>query len=262
MISSPVTSEDMDYKCLALTGSFETSLGLSGCFSGLCGDFDGQGMSMGVLHWNLGQDSLQPLLKEMLQKHQAITEDIFQENFLVLKEALNATKPMLMTFVRAIQDPHVHLFHSPWKELFKTLGSTPEFQGIQRRHAAALFQSALGLSKGYGLWSERAVALMFDISAQNSGIDNTTHSRILEEFEKLPGTLPDEESEVRRMRIIANLRAEASNPRWIEDVRARKLCCANGYGNVHGVDYDLDAHFGIGLRRVQEIIKSGDSHYV
>jgi len=249
-ISSPIISEDMDYKCLALTGSFETSSGISGCFGGLYGDFDGQGMSMGVLHWNLGQDSLQPLLKEMMQKHQSIAEDIFKENFLVFKEALNSTKAMLMTFVRAIQDPHVHLFHHPWKEMFKTLGSTPEFQRIQRKHAAALFMSAVELAKGYGLWSERAVALMFDIRAQNSRIDNTTHSRILVEFEKLPDTMSDEETEARRMRIIANMQADASNPRWIEDVRARKLCCANGYGNVHGVEYDLDSHFGIGLRRV------------
>lgn len=250
IITSPMISEDMDYKCLALTGSFETSSGISECFSGLCGDFDGQGMSMGVLHWDLGHDSLQPLLKEMMQQHQAIAEDIFQENSLVFKEALNSTKAMLMTFVRAIQDPHVHLFHPPWKRMFKTLGSTPEFQGIQRKHAAALFMSAVELSKEYGLWSERSVALMFDIKAQNSNIDRATHLRISEAFETLPYTLSAEETEISRMRIIANLCADASNPRWIEDVRARKLCCANGHGNVHGVDYDLDPNFGIGLRRV------------
>jgi hypothetical protein len=49
------------------------------------------------------------------------------------------------------------------------------------------------------------------------------------------------------MRIVANRRAEASNPRWVEDVRARKICCANGGGRVHGIPYDLEKQFGIRL---------------
>ena len=51
------------------------------------------------------------------------------------------------------------------------------------------------------------------------------------------------------MRIVANRRAEAANPAWVEDVRARKLCIANGYGVVHGIPYDLEGQFGIGLAR-------------
>jgi len=31
-------------------------------------------------------------------------------------------------------------------------------------------------------------------------------------------------------------------------VRARKLCIANGGGVVHGINFDLDGQFGIGLR--------------
>lgn len=250
LFSPPVISEAMDYRCLALTGSFETSAGIPECFGVLCGDFDRQGMGLGVLQWNLEQDSLQPLLLEMFREHRSVAEDIFQENFLILKEALNSNKAMLMNFVRAIQDPHVHIFHPPWKEMFKALGSTPEFLLIQRRHAAAYFMSAVRLSRELGLWSERGVALTFDIQAQGKGIDDMMRARILLEFEKMPGGLSLEETEIWRMRTIANTLADAAVPRWREDVRARKLCCANGAGNVHGVDYDLDLHFGIGLRRV------------
>src|SRR5512137_2315949 len=60
-----IRSKPIDYRCLALTGSFETGQGLPDCFAGLSGDFDGQGMSLGVLQWNFGQGSLQPLLREM-----------------------------------------------------------------------------------------------------------------------------------------------------------------------------------------------------
>jgi hypothetical protein len=44
-----IIEKPLDYKCLALTGSFETGRGIPECFSGLSGDFDGQGISFGVL---------------------------------------------------------------------------------------------------------------------------------------------------------------------------------------------------------------------
>jgi hypothetical protein len=52
------------------------------------------------------------------------------------------------------------------------------------------------------------------------------------------------------MRIIANCRADATNAKWAEDVRARKLCCANGCGVVHGVEYDLANQFGISMKPI------------
>ncbi|HEY4744406.1 MAG TPA: peptidoglycan-binding domain-containing protein, partial [Desulfuromonadaceae bacterium] len=65
-IPSPsIQSRPLDYRCLALTGSFETGAAIPDCFAGLSGDFDGQGISFGVLQWNFGQGSLQPLLKRM-----------------------------------------------------------------------------------------------------------------------------------------------------------------------------------------------------
>jgi hypothetical protein len=39
---------------------------------------------------------------------------------------------------------------------------------------------------------------------------------------------------VARLRIFANRRAEAANPKWVEDVRMRKLTIANGQGTAAG----------------------------
>jgi len=47
------------------------------------------------------------------------------------------------------------------------------------------------------------------------------------------------------MKAVANAVAEASNPRWVEDVRKRKLCIANGTGTVHGRTYNLARDFDI-----------------
>ncbi len=60
-----IAAEPLDFRCLALTASFETDAAPPECFAGLSGDFDGQGISFGVLQWNFGQGSLQPLLKAL-----------------------------------------------------------------------------------------------------------------------------------------------------------------------------------------------------
>lgn len=240
-----IIAKPMDYKCLALTGSFETGKGIPECFAGLNGDFDGQGMSFGVLQWNFGQDSLQPLLRDMINRHSYIMQSIFHESYGILLEALNSDKEEIMSFVRSIQHPVKHYIYEPWRGMFKSLGRTEEFQGLQLKYANGLYESALKLCSEYGLWSERAVALMFDIKVQNGSISSLVKTVILNDFKNLPADLSEEEMEVYKMRIVANRRAEAANPRWVDDVRARKLCCANGGGIVHGINYDLEGQFGI-----------------
>ncbi len=92
---------------------------------------------------------------------------------------------------------------------------------------------------------------MFDIKVQNGSIRRLVKAQILSDMEVLSYDLSEEEIEVEKMRIVANRRSEASNPRWIEYVRKRKLCIANGEGVVHGINYNLKEQFGIRLERVQ-----------
>jgi hypothetical protein len=238
----------LDYRCLALTGSFETGAPIPDCFAGLSGDFDGQGLSFGVLQWNFGQGSLQPLLKRMCADHGEMARSIFHERFDQFLTMLNAPRSEQMTFARSIQDPNRKTVFEPWRGMFKTLGRTEEFQRIEADAANALYKAALQLCVDYGLWSARGVALMFDIKTQNGSIGSAAQAQIRADFQALPDSQTDEEREVARLRIIANRRAEAAKPRWVEDVRARKLCIANGGGNVHGIHCDLDEQFGIGLR--------------
>ncbi len=244
---SGLAAKPLDYKCLALTGAFETNAGIPDCFAGLSGDFDGQGISFGVLQWNFGQDSLQPLLRDMIASHPGVVREIFHEHYPVLTAALEADKAELMSFAQSVQHPVRHTISEPWGGMFRALGRTDEFQAIQRAAADKLFKAAQKLAGDYGLRSERAVALMFDIKTQNGSISTLVKAQILADFAALPADLPEEKAEVEKMRIVANRRADAANPRWAEDVRARKLCIANGGGVVHGVHYDLEGQFGIRL---------------
>jgi len=242
------TTKPLIYRCLALTGSFETGMSIPDCFSGLSGDFDGQGISFGVLQWNFGQKSLQPLLCEMRDQHPVIMKSVFRSKCDLLLKALDLSQNEIMQFARDIQHPVKHFVYQPWREMFITLGRTSEFQDIETNYAHETFDEAIRLCREYELGSERAAALMFDIKVQNGSIASKTKRSILADFEAIDKSLPQDEFEVTRMHVVANRRADAAKPEWAEDVRARKLCCANGSGVVHGIKYDLDNQFGISLK--------------
>lgn len=249
-----LAGKGLDYRCVALTGTFETGKGIPECFCGISGDFDKQGISFGVLQWNFGQGSLQPLLHEMIETHRDVTESIFGANFKTVREAvLMSQKPdgqeELVAFARSIQHPVTHRIFEPWLGYARALGRTSEFQAIQVKYAGKAFQRALELAQEFDVASERAVALMFDIVTQNGSIRAVTKSQIERDIERVPESLAANDREVAVLRIVANRRAEAANPIWVDDVRRRKLCIANGQGTVHGLHFDLESDFSIGLAR-------------
>lgn len=238
-----IINEDLSYRCLALTGSFETGAPPPDCFAGITGDFDGQAISFGALQWNFGQGSLQPLLKKMEEQHSDTLQSIFTDRYAEFQEIIHAPKNEQMDWGRSVQDPNRFILAEPWQGLFKSLGRCKEFQNLQVQAAKRLFSAARELAADYGLESERAVALMFDIKVQNGSIYSYVKEQILRDFNRLP----DDAGEEERLVIIANRRAEASNQRWVEDVRRRKLTIARGRGTVHGMHYNLEEDYGIHL---------------
>jgi hypothetical protein len=233
--------QTLEQRCLALTGSFETSAGIPDCYCGLAGDFDGMGLSYGALQWNLGQGTLQPLLADMLSAHADLVAALFGEHTGALKTMLAGSRAAQLTWARSIQDAG-RVVIDPWKSLLLALGRTPEFQAVQVAHAGRIYQNAVNLCRRFGVNTERAVALMFDIAVQNGGIDDAVEEKIRADFAFIAAG-----NESARLQAIANRRAEASSPRYIEDVRVRKLTIAHGTGTVHQVWYDLAAQFGIRL---------------
>jgi hypothetical protein len=88
---------------------------------------------------------------------------------------------------------------------------------------------------------------MFDICTQNGSISPATETIIRNDFNAIPASLDPMAIEVARLQSIANRRAEAASPQYVEDVRSRKLTIANGQGTVHNVQYHLEEQFGIRL---------------
>jgi hypothetical protein len=244
-----VAAEPLATRCLALTASFETESAAPECFAGLAGDFDGMGMSFGVLQWNVGSGSLPPLLQSIDAEHPGVLDAVFQERASELRRVLASSRVDQLAWARSIQDPATFRLSEPWRGMFKTLGRRPECIGAQTAAASERYRRALAMCADYGLWSERAAALMFDVVVQNGGILDATRARIESDFAAIPDDSRDER-EVARMVVVANRRAEAARPQFVEDVRQRKLTIARGEGTVHGRHYDLAEDFGIVLRPI------------
>jgi hypothetical protein len=242
------TGNPLEQRCLALTGTFETSALPPACFAGLAGDFDGQGLSFGALQWNIGQGTLQPMFSEMASNHSDVLSSLFGGNLAAFNTMLASPLPQQIAWARSIQDPTHHTVADPWKGFFNSLGLTPEFQSIQVQHAATMQTAAAQLCQRFGVSTERAQALMFDIRVQNGSISSATEALIRTDFAAIPASAAPMDAELVRLQSIANRVAEASKAAYVEDVRVRKLTIANGSGTVHGVVYNLEQQFGIGLR--------------
>jgi hypothetical protein len=187
------------------------------------------------------------MLQEMIADHEDIISGLFQERLDEIRNMLSLPLAAQLQWARGIQNAQ-HLVSEPWKSSFCALGRTPEFQAIETAHAAAIHNAALQLCARFGVTTERAVALMFDICVQNNSISAATEAKIRADFAAIPADGDPMATEVAKLQSIANRRAEAANPKFVEDVRLRKLTIANGTGQVHSVQYDLDREFGIGLR--------------
>jgi hypothetical protein len=204
------------------------------------------------LQWCLGQDSLQPLLRRMDEAHGDVLRAIFGEHCDEFRAVLASPHDEQMHWVRSIQTPKFQLIE-PWQGFFKALGRREEFQRIELDAARGRYDAALELCQLFGLKSERAVALMFDIRVQNGSISDIVRAQIEADIRRLPSVPASAADEQPVLEIVANRRAEAARPDFVEDVRRRKLTVARGSGVVHGASYDLEAQYGIGLRPAADL---------
>ena len=236
---SPLENATLGEKCFALTGAFETGVQPPDSFSRVSGNFDGQGISFGVLQWNIGQKTLQPLLAQMVSEHEDVCKAIFHEHLDTIRAIGGEDHDEQVKFVcsASMPTPNCQVIE-PWLGMLSALGRTPECRAIQSGKAAALAKNAMAACGEYGLTSERAVALMYDVQNQ-SPIRQLVKTQILADFQAITATDPME-IEVARMRIVANRVAMSALPRWIDDVRVRKMTIAEGQGVVHGIPYDLE----------------------
>ena len=221
---------DLKQRCLQVTADFEGT-----GFTLAVGNFDGAGITWGIIGFTLSNGELGGILEKIRDSH----PDVFRQAFGNLTDKLNSvlasSQAEQLSFANSISLGSSKVNIRPeWKQAFFNLGLDPAVQAIQIQHTEPFFNIASRDVQRFNVMNELGLALCFDIAVQNGGIDQTEAGRIRNKIDQNP---PTTQQELRT--IIANVVAENSRPRFIEDVRKRKLTFATGRGTVHGSQFDL-----------------------
>ena len=144
---------------------FETSNYYPECYGITSGNWDDQAISHGVLQYNFGQGTLQPLWNHLNTNYNQLCRDIFGADYQQWADLINAPLAEQRIFGTNIIDPNnSHKIINPWKDYFMTLGTSQPSIDKQIEMSDSWHSNGLKWFKNLGLYSRRAYALCFDIS--------------------------------------------------------------------------------------------------
>lgn len=221
---------DLKQRCLQVTADFEGT-GFTKCV----GNFDGAGLTWGIIGFTLKHGELEAILKKIRTNHPDVFSAAFGNLETKIVEVLNSSLAAQMNFANSISVGANKMKILPeWAAAFERLGLNEKVQAIQLERTEKYFDIAVRDVERFTVENELGLALCFDIAVQNGGIDQTEGQRIRNKITQTPPATPQD-----LRKIIANVVAENSNPTYIEDVRKRKLTMATTQGTVHGSKYDI-----------------------
>ena len=160
-----------EQKAVEITSTLET--GKRGGFYGLAGNFDGQGLSFGLVNWTIGTGSLQPLLRDFAAEQpqrwaSAFGPDAARFLQLIAGKSAGAIKQQHAFAIKEMNQCSMvkgkprWAIREPWVTYFKRLSEDPEFQEIQIRYVRDLLARGDYYCRYFKLKSEQAFAFMFD----------------------------------------------------------------------------------------------------
>lgn len=262
---SSFTGDDRKAISIALniSGSYEGEQG----WGNITGNFDGQGLSMGLLNQCLGQGSLQPLMLRMRDGHPGKLQEIFGPErlksllaMLAKWEAASRTAPPSATLSpldesagpdgrltgpnqASVDWAKANLFSGSsfkpeWKAELVALAESPEYVSFQIEAARVIHDKALALQARIGVGEFRAYLLFFDFVVQNGGIYDEDWTDYAAWLKKNPGA-----SSAQRLEKLLELRLRHVRKQYVDDVRRRKRTIINGTGTVHGAARDLPKEY-------------------
>jgi hypothetical protein len=169
--------QDLLETCVRVSGAFENGGGAS--YAAVSGNFDGQGLSAGILQWNAGQGSLQPLLQSIgtrmgWDKAQSFFKsDIHHFALLKPHEAVQWCLDHFIAVGSKEIDPAA-------KQCWVAFLSQPESVAAQIQIATdGILKRAKILSAKFCpdyLGSTRVLAFFFDLVTQSGGMQNRVGS--------------------------------------------------------------------------------------
>jgi hypothetical protein len=220
--------------CIPLKQAKEIALKVSGGYEGqnpsyssLAGNFDGAGMSWGIIQFNFGQDTLGPLLLKMRKANKEKFDSCFSENSDLnsLGSVLDDTIAKQINWAVDMQTLH----NSRWKQIFNNLASVDEFQKIQLESVEKYDNSAISIIN----WMRNqrphlmeyielsTFVALHDLSVQQGSIDNAKEIIL----EQLSNNEPKDQREF--VELVVKERGATASSRWRADCISRRLGILN-----------------------------------
>ena len=233
--------EDTIYDtCLKITGTFEGAE-----YSTVSENFDGQGISCGILQWNLGQGTLQAYILNHI-------DEMYYNQFPIsIRPLITSTKEQALVWHKDnCLDVHGKL-KTGWRFAWEMFMVQPEIINLQKKACDKYFHRAKEICGMVGLshQNKRGMAWAFDLAVQSwsFGIDRPEPNMArTESITQIYGT--DnlmlwnglELSEEQQVLVIAShLRALKCRPEWRTNFFTRKATIAIGIGMVGKQKYDF-----------------------
>lgn len=218
-------------RCLQLTGDFEGH-----GFQKIAGNFDDAGITWGIIGFTLKHGEIEKILLEVQQKYPSLLDRAFGSLKTELMDIFQKDRQEQIDWANEISiGVRKYRIEKKWEDAFEQLGGYPEVQETQLQRVKKYWDIAVRDSQRFKLESEMGIALCFDIAVQNGGIDFGREDKIIKRWLDDNPAATDRDKRVR----IADVVAENSRPKYIEDVRQRKRAIATGEGEVHRAKYAL-----------------------
>lgn len=254
----------------AVTPGFEVS---GDPYRGVSGDFDGMGLSCGALQWNIGQNSLQPMVRAL---GEAAVVAAMPSRGAEMWRAANAPVHDGLGIVREWQQA-ARLEPATKAELRALMGS-PAMRKEQDARIAAVGARAFRLATrwaeaaGRGAATRREFLWFFDLVTQNGSLEGIGYGEVAGFLDRsgagraddvicdflsatggASGHARDAHANAQAWRGAADagkvellalsyLRSGTASPKWRHVVLNRKGSIAMGGGRVNGTAFDFAGH--------------------
>ncbi|WP_244119184.1 lytic transglycosylase domain-containing protein [Burkholderia gladioli] len=193
-------------------------------FDGCADNFDGMGMSFGLIQWNFGMNTLGPILKEMHDVDPQAFEASFASgtNYSTIWSAIsNGDSAAQKNWAITQQSSNRH----NWEKTFKAIGANQKFQEVQIREAAKYHQDILRCLKFLrGLRADLLESVMlvtycalYDLCVQQGDLSKA--SRQIQE--RVAAENPS--TQIDLLKIAVQERAKLANSQWVFDSTSRRM---------------------------------------
>lgn len=225
-------------RCLHLTACFEGT-----GFEGAVGNFDGAGVTFGLIGLTLKSDL--PVFLELVEsEYPGTLARAFGAKEPILRRVLTASPAEKESWANSISTgANKYGLQAEWKKAFAQLGAFPEVQKLQLENARHRYwKICVRDAKRWRAADALEVAMLYDTAVQMGGAGG--RPAVAGAMDALLRNDPNLHGLPRRRRW-AQIIADGARLRWQKDVLSRRMAIADGQGEVHRERFNM-ADWGLG----------------